>query len=445
MVSGGPKGDVRAVFEVLGRVFGGGYVDIILASALGNVGPGSRALVTETVYGVLRNNTRIDLIIDSVSKIKTKKMETSVLIALRIGVYRLLFLSGIPDYAAINESVELVKGVDKKRTGFVNAVLRRVGETGGELKLPDPEEQPVEYAWRYYSHPEWLVRRWALRYGASGALKLCRANLMVPPRTIRVNTLITTKEALAEVLLGLGFKAAATSYSPAALNVTGPGPLPPSLPGYYIQDEASQLVAYLLGPGPGERVLDACAAPGGKSSHIAALMENSGVLYAIDRTPGRARVLAATLARQGVGCAGVIIADAAGPLCFEASTFDAILVDAPCSGLGVLGRSPDIKLRRKERDLAERAKLQARLLDNLAGYLKVGGRMVYSVCSFEPEETVEVVEGFLKRHPKFAPVNAKDSLPSGCAPLVDENGFLLTLPHLYGIDGFFAVRLERTG
>ena len=444
MVSGALKGGVRAAYEVLLRVFGGGYADIILASTLDDVESGSRALVTETVYGVLRNHTRIDLVIDSAAKIKTKKMETSVLIALRIGVYRLLFLSGVPDYAAINESVELVKrGGDRKRTGFVNAVLRKVGETGGALKLPDPEEQPVEYAWRYYSHPEWLVRRWAARYGAGAALKLCRANLEVPLRTIRVNTLVTTAEAVASELKGLGFTATPTRYSPAALNVSGPGRLPRSDPGYYIQDEASQLVAYLLGPKPGERVLDACGAPGGKSSHIAALMENSGLLCAVDINPGRARVLAATLTRLKASSAGVIVADASGPLSFAPSTFDAILVDAPCSGLGVLGRSPDIKLRRKQSDLTERAKLQAGFLGNLAGYLKVGGRIVYSVCSFEPEETIEVVEGFLRGHPGFALADAGDILPQACAPLVDSRGCLATLPHLHGIDGFFAARLER--
>jgi 16S rRNA (cytosine967-C5)-methyltransferase len=451
MVSGaskGLKGSVQAAFDVLGRVFGGGYADILLASALDHVAPESRPLVTETVYGVLRHHGRIDLVIDSVSKIKTKKMETLVLLALRIGVYRLLFLSGVPAYASINESVELVKGgpgEGKKRTGFVNAVLRKVDSTGGALKVPEPGPEGAGYAALYYSHPEWLVRRWVSRYGAEGAVRLCKANLTVPPRTIRVNTLVTSKEALVRELEGSGFTAVDAEYSPAALKVTGTGRLPPGDPGYYIADEASQLVAYLLGPGPGETVLDACAAPGGKSSQIGALMENSGALYAMDKNPARARVLARTLRVQGVSCALVIVADAGAPLCFKEPAFDAILADAPCSGLGVLGRSPDIKLRREESDLDELSKIQTRLLDNLSGYLKKGGRMVYSVCTLEPEETVEVVERFLERHPAFALLNAREILPKGCAPLVDESGYLRTLPHLHGTDGFFAARFERTG
>jgi 16S rRNA (cytosine967-C5)-methyltransferase len=446
--SKGFKGPVQAAFEVLRRVFGGGYADILLDAALDRVATESRPLVTEMVYGVLRHHARIDLVIDSVSKIKTKKMETTVLLALRLGVYRLLFLSGVPAYAAIDESVKLIKEGGVKRTGFVNAILRRVDSTGDPLKVPDMEKEGsggVEYASLYYSHPEWLVRRWFSRYGPEGAVRLCRANLAVPPKTIRVNTLVITKEALIRELNGLGFTAVPTDYSPAALRVSGPGRLPPGDPRYYIADEASQLVAYLLEPAPGMAVLDACAAPGGKSAQIAALMENSGALYAMDKSRGRGRVLARTLRVQRASRAFVIIADASAPLCFKALSFDAILVDAPCTGLGVLGRSPDIKLRREESDIAGIAELQSRLLDNLCGYLKKGGRMVYSVCSLEPEETVEVVEGFLRRHPEFALVNAKDVMPPGCAPLVDENGYLRTLPHLHGTDGFFAVRFVRTG
>ncbi len=450
-----PRGPVPAAFGVLCRVFSGGYADILLDAELKRLSPESRPLTTETVYGVLRHCIRIDWIIDSVSRIKTKKMETKVLSALRIGVYQLLFLSRVPAFAAINESVKLIKGAGAKKAGFVNALLRKVGSIGGSFDFPDPEKEPVKYASVYYSHPEWMVKRWAAQYGMEGAARLCEANLLVPPKTIRVNTLVTSGETLARELAQSGFAAASTEYSPVALNVTGIGRLPPGDLGYYIQDEASQLVAYLLAPASGETVLDACAAPGGKASHIAALMENTGVLYALDKSQGRARVLSRTLKAQKATMAMVINADAGAPLCFKGppgtlcppshGLFDAILVDAPCSGLGVLGRSPDIKLRRTEADLADLSKRQARLLDNLAGYLKKGGRMVYSVCTLEPEETDTVIEGFLKRHKDFELQDASGFLPQSCAPLVDGYGFLRTLPHLHHTDGFFAARLGRTG
>jgi len=230
------------------------------------------------------------------------------------------------------------------------------------------------------------------------------------------------------------------------LRVAAGGPLDPGDRRYYIQDEASQLVALLLGPAPGETVLDACAAPGGKATHIAQLMEDRGSLLAVDRSPARLKAVVRAAGRLGATIVRTLAADAARPLApgdIPPGGFDAVLVDAPCTGLGVLRRTPDIKLRRREGDIKRSSELQGELLENLSATVRRGGRLVYSVCTFEPEETDEVVDAFLSTHRDFSLEDARGRLPPACGPLVDERGFMRTMPHRGGMDGFFAARLRR--
>ncbi len=432
----------NAALKVLERVEAGAYADILLDSELKGLSAQDAALATELTYGVLRWKLRLDYTIDLFSAIRTGKLERKVLSALRLGAYQLLFLTKVPASAAINESVELVKP-DRKRAGFVNAVLRKVLSEKERIALPE-DGDPVRRVSVAWSHPEWMVRRWAERYGLEEAEEICRAGQAAPPKTIRVNTLLTTRERLADELGGEGFDARETLYSPCGLDVRGGGALGPNDPRYYIQDEASQLVPLLLAPRPGETVLDACSAPGGKTSHMAQLMDNRGVVYAVDRNASRLRAVAAAASRLGAGIIQAFKADSSAPFAFiKEGALDAVLCDAPCSGLGVLRRAPDSRYRRKEDDIEELAGIQARLLDNLSGYLKIGGRLVYSVCTFEPEETEGTVSGFLEKHGDFSIEDASVHLPPRCRELVDKNGFLRTFPHRHGMDGFFAVRLRR--
>lgn len=440
------RGDPRrAALKILKRVYGGGaYADIVLSGELEKLPAASRPLTTELVYGVLRHQSRLDWIIDAFSSIKAKKLEHNVLYVLRLGVYQIAFLSKIPRYVNINETVGLVKAEGPKKTGFVNAVLRKTSEGLNGVEYPGLEKDPVRHISVYYSLPEWIVRRWLERYGAEFTLGLSSACLEVPPKTIRVNTLVSSVETLKRELTDEGLDVSGGNFSPEALKVSGG--LKASDPRYYIQDEASQLVSHLLNPQPGQKVLDACSAPGGKATHLAALMENNGVVYAVDKYPGRLKGVREAAERLKAAILRPVAADSAKPLPKEIPQggLDAVLLDAPCSGLGVLRRSPDIKMRRTEEDVLALSAEQSKLLGNLAGTVKKGGCIVYSVCTFEPEETDRVVKKFLSENKGFVLDNAAAYLPEQCDWIVDEEGFLRTYPHIHSTDGFFAARLKRT-
>lgn len=448
MSNGSNKGARQAAFRVLSRVIGGdAYADILLEKELIGLIEADRHLATELTYGVLRWQIKIDWIIDSFSSIKTKKLEHRVLNALRIGVYQLYFLTKVPPSAAINESVNLIKREGQKKAGFVNAVLRKAEREKETIAFPSPDKDPSAYVSVVWSHPEWLVKRWINRWGVEDTIELCVSNQKVPPKTLRTNTLLVSRDTLLKELAGEGLEVKKTICSPDGIEVMGAGGggISPKDPRYYIQDEASQLVPYLLSPAPGEVVLDACSAPGGKTTHIAQLMKNSGKVFAFDKHRGRLKAVEETAQRLGVNIIETLEADSSvysfnPPLPME---FDAILCDAPCSGLGVLRRVPDIKLKRTEGEIKVLAATQKRLLENLSGYLKKGGRIVYSTCTFEPEETDEVVDGFLKAHPDFIVESACGYVPEECRDLVDAPGFFRTYPHRHGMDGFFAARLKR--
>lgn len=446
MSNGSAIGARKAAFRVLSRVVGGdAYADILLDKELEGLKDDDRPLATEITYGVLRWVIKIDWIIDSFSSIRTKKLEHSVLNALRIGVYQLYFLTRVPVSAAINESVNLIKGEGARKAGFVNAVLRKAAKEPGSVVFPPPEKDPVKHISVVWSHPEWMVGRWIRRWGVAETAALCEAGQRIPEKTLRTNTLLISRDGLLEELGGEGRQIARTRCSPDGLVVSGGTALDYKDPRYYIQDEASQLIPYLVSPKPGETVLDACSAPGGKTAHMAQLMKNSGRIYALDKYRGRLKSVEETAKRLKIDIIETLEADSsvygfAPPFPTE---FDAILCDAPCSGLGVLRRAPDIKLKRTEDEIKSLSGTQKKLLGNLSRYLKRGGGLVYSTCTFEPEETEEVVEWFLKGHPDFNVESACGYVPEECRDLVDGPGFLRTYPHRHGMDGFFAVRLKR--
>lgn len=428
--------------EILNRVEGGAYADILLDSMLKGMGRLDAALATELVYGVLRWSIRLDWTIGSFSSIKIAKLERSVLNALRLGAYQLLFLTKVPASAAINESVNLIRGRGAKKAGFVNAVLRKTDSERDNIRLPGMEDGPARHISILYSHPEWLVKRWLDRYGPEETAGLCKAGQEVPPKVIRVNTLLATRDGLINELAKDGREAKATDFSPDGIVVTGER-VEAKDGRYYIQDEASQIVPYLLSPAPNETVLDACSAPGGKTTHIAQLMKNTGLICALDINASRVKAVEDLAERLGVRIIKTFAADAGQPLPRGLPAFDAILCDAPCSGLGVIRRTPDIKLRRREGDIAEISETQKKILDNISKHLKKGGRIVYSTCTFEPEETDKNIDWFLGKHKDFVLEDARQFLPGSCKSLVDGQGFLRTFPHRHNMDGFFAARLRK--
>ncbi len=437
------KGAREAAFRALNRVEGAdAYADLLVMSETEGMAANDAALATEIAYGVLRWKMRLDYVIDLFASIKTRKLEHRVLSALRIGAYQLLFLSRVPPPAAINESVKLIKKDGPRKTGFVNAVLRKIDSERDAIAFPSGDAvKRISLEW---SHPEWLVKRWAERYGEEEAEALCRAGQEVPSRVVRVNTLAIDRDSLAKDLAAKGFETEPARYSPHGLHVRGGGPLEAFDERYYIQDEASQLVSLLVSPAPGSTVLDACSAPGGKTTHMAQLMENRGSIIALDKHGSRLEAVERSAKRLGASIIKTMVADASSPLAFASEgSFDYILCDAPCSGLGVVRRSPDIKYRRTASGIKALAAEQAALLDNVSRYLKRGGLLVYSTCTFEPEETDRTVAAFLERRGQFTLEDASTALPPGCAALVDEKGYFRTFPHRHGMDGFFGARMRR--
>lgn len=407
-------------------------------------GPSSkrdRALMQALVYGVLRRRSRIDGIISRFSKSGFRKIKPDVLNILRLGVFQILYLDRIPPSAAVNTAVEMAKSVSAPWTvRFVNAILRRTA--AGPIP---PAAGPAEEN----SIPEWLFSRWVHRFGEKQATSICHAINDIPPITVRTNTLRTTRDALLASFSEHASEITPTAFSPEGISFHAPIAAVFDMPGYndghfQVQDEAAQITGHLLAPLPGETVLDACAGLGGKTAHAAQLMNNRGTLVAMDRDLRKLSSLEKEMARLGISIVKTSYHDLSSPPGNLApSSFDRILLDAPCSGLGVLRRNPDAKWRVSENDIERLHGLQLTLLNNLSPLLKPSGTLVYVVCSTEPEENESVIEEFLGTHPDFRtdPIGEEAFVPGGC---ITENGFFRTYPHRLTMDGFFAARLKKT-
>ncbi len=438
-------------FDILNRVEAGAYADLALDAALSRVpemDPRDRGLLTELVYGVLRQRGRLDYVLARFCSQPLVKVEPKVLTLLRLGAYQLLLLDRVPAPAAVFETVELARRAGLTRaTGFINGILRSLLRAPDGKALPDPAENPSAYLEHALSLPDWLARRWLAELGREEAFALAEASRQPAPFTLRINTLQTSREAYLEQLTRAGFEAMPTSFAPEGVIVAGRGAkrLPGSADGWFqVQDEASMLIPHLLAPQPGERILDACAAPGGKTTEIAALTGNAARILALDLHPQRV-VLIAEGARR-LHCSGIETRcwDLTTPPDFlAAGSFDRVLVDAPCSGLGVLRRNPETRWRRTEAEIRQLADLQQRILDNVAGLLRPGGVLLYSLCTLTPEETEGVVEAFLAGHPEFVREDLRPHFPQW-PDLFDDLGALRTFPHRHGgMDAFFAVRLRK--
>lgn len=410
-----------------------------------------RSLLNALVFGVLRWRGHLDFIIDHFSKKGLHQIAPDILNIIRIGLFQMIYLDRVPAHAAVNTSVEMAKkqGADSWVAGFVNAVLKNAGQHYNTVSLPDERKDPAAYLSVSRSFPRWVINRWINRMGYPETKTLCDAVNTIPPITVRANTLKTNRAALMTILKGHTSKIQESSFAPDGITFYDPDlpifQIPEFQKGWFqIQDEAAQMVSLLLAPRPGERVMDVCAGFGGKTGYIAQMMENTGKVVALDRNQKKLTALASEMKRMGVSIVSTTPYHIQSRLTIDRwGRFDRVFLDAPCSGLGVVRRNPDIKWRATESKLKQLHNEQVKLLDSLSGIVKDGGVLVYAVCSTEPEETVEVIGKFLKNHHQFKIRKPNPDLPGKWETLIDKKGFFETSPHLHGMDGFFAVGLQR--
>ena len=425
------------------------YADILLDHLLKRTAlqARDRALLTQLVYGTLRWRGRLDWHLKRFLSRSLAGTKPYLRNLLRLTLYQLLFLDRVPDYAAVNEAVELAKKHGgEKAGGLVNAVARAVlreRERQGP-NLPGETASRLSVLW---SHPDWLVKKWLDYIGADETEALLKANNHEPFLTLRANRLRGERAALLELLRAQGFDAEPAPWAPQGIRLKQ-GAAVNQLPGFeqglfQVQGEASQLIPYILDPRPGERILDGCAAPGGKTTHIAELMEDRGEVIATDLSARGLEKLKQNVRRLTVTSVQPFLVDLQKGLTGAlAAPYDRILVDAPCSGLGTLRSHPEAKWHREERDIQRLSRLQKKILRRAAGYLKPGGVLVYSTCTLTREENEVVVEDFLDREKNWALESVEGYLPREARHLI-RGKYFLALPHRHDTDGFFAARMRK--
>ena len=452
-----------AVYEALRRVTAG---EIDLSQALARTRAAladerDRALAADILTGTERWRGAIDFLIQRYAGRSLSRLDAEVVEVLRLSAYQILHLDRVPAAAVVDDAVELARRAGKtSAAGFVNAVLRAFCRDRMHPPLPappgppDPSDGPgrrqaeLDYLAIALSHPRWLASRWLDRHGFDAAASWMAFNNQPARLTVRANRLRTSRSGLAAAFEAHGVSAAPTRFAPDGLVVTEGNPLKTPLAAsglFFVQDEASQLISYVAAARPGTRVLDCCAAPGGKTVAMAADMEDRGVLVASDVRRPRVALLRQTVLESGATCIRLLRADMRRALpCRPA--FDLVVVDAPCSGLGTLRRDPDLRWRRSEGDVADFAAAERQLLAAAAGAVRAGGRLVYATCSSEPEENERVIEEFLAGQPAFRPLDLRD----GIQPVADHlrelftrDGHLRTYPHQHALEAFFAAAVQR--
>lgn len=429
------------------------YASLLLDARLGKarLSPRDRALATELTYGVLRWQGRLDYLLAAVADRPWEAVDPGLRRLLRLGAYQLLFLTRVPDYAAINETVALTAAAGRQAhrgaKAFVNAVLRRLQRQHDTLSFPDPTVDRVGALATRWSHPHWLVARWLARLGPEETEALLRANNEIPALSVVVNRLKSRPEEVSRRLAKIAGSVTPGRFVPDVFHLKdGPEALRDSAfaDGWYFpMDEAATLPVLLLDARPGETVLDACAGGGAKAALLLGLLGGQARVIALDPSARAHRRLQEATARLGLDRLRPIQADARQASRLLKGPVDRVLVDAPCSGLGTLRRHPERKWHQQEGGLLPLARLQRELLEGVAPLVKPGGVVVYSTCSLEPEETDLVVQAFVRDFPDFTYTDPRGSLPPAAEGLVDPGGALRTWPHRHGIDGFYAVRLHR--
>ncbi|MHB8170057.1 MAG: 16S rRNA (cytosine(967)-C(5))-methyltransferase RsmB [Thermincolia bacterium] len=431
----------------------GAYANLELNKVLEKSQPSKldRGFITELVYGTLRSLHHLDWVLGRFLSRPLDTLTPWIRNILRLTVYQLFYLDKVPPSAAVNEAVNLAKNYGHGGTvKFVNGVLRNLLRNKEKIEYPDLAKEPALYISVVYSHPLWMVEKWLAQYGQEATIELCRANNEASPTTIRTNTLRTNRAALAAKLAEEGLEVRETLYIPEGLTVSGfasLGNLPAFKEGLFqVQDESSMAVGHICRPQEGSLVIDVCSAPGGKTTHLAQLMNNRGTIIALDIHSHKLGLIRDNCQRLGITCVQAHNMDARQLPDQWKEQADLVLVDVPCSGLGVLRRRPDARWRKEAQDLPAIQKLQLEILMAAAQCVKPGGTLVYSTCTITPEENTQVIEKFLAAHPEFAKEDLTPSLPEPLRQLdlpSTKEGYLQLLPHLHGMDGFFIAKIVK--
>ena len=439
----GPRG---TAIKLLNRVErSDAYLDRLLDSELRatEMNELDKGLMNEIVTGVIRWRAKLDWVLTGFFHGNFTKAETNIKNALRVALYQILFLDRVPHSAAVNESVEFIKRLrGQKVADLVNAVLRNILRNIDGIRYPDPSQDKLQHLAVVESHPGWLVKRWVQRFGYDETRQLLSANNTRPDLTLRVNRLKIDFNFFLKLLQDHQVEFERSQFLDCFVRVrhmTGIGESDMFKQGFFVvQDESAGLVVRLLDPQSGERILDLCAAPGGKTTHIGEMMKNLGEIVAVDRYESRLNLVRSACQRLGIANVHFVTADASE---LKLAAADRVLADVPCSGLGVLSKKPDAKWKREAMDLIRLSVIAGSILENAASLVKPGGVLVYSTCTTEPEENMEVVRTFLDRHPEFAIERADQWIP---VALVNADGCIETYPHRHGMDGSFAARMRKS-
>lgn len=426
------------------------FADILLKDVLNRevrLKQPDKALIHELLYGTLRWRFKIDHAIGCFSSKPVPKLDPETLAILRLGTYQLLYLDRIPPHAAVDESVKLTLNYHGGRAkAFVNAILRTMNKERDRIRYPAEEPDLAYHLAVKHSHPKWLVANYLERMPREEVEKLLHANNQVPPKVIRTNTLKISRDELKKTLSEEGCKPVNAKFSPEGLYLKEAPPIQ-NLSAFHeglfqVQDESSQLVSHILQVEPSMKVLEVCAAPGGKTTHLAALMNDEGEIHAIDSSPSRLEMVEGAAKRLGIKSITTKRADATLTLRFDRNYFDRVLVDAPCSGLGTVRRNPDLKWKKRPEGAEELAELQAAILENAAKYVNKKGALVYSVCTINHRENELVVKKFLENARSFKLDRTLGGL-KGKKKFQTEEGHFMSWPHIHNTDGFFAARFVR--
>jgi len=401
-----------------------------------------KALAQEIFFGIIRWRNRLDWFIRNLYQGDVDKSPRFVRYILRSSLYQLTFMDKNPDYAIINEAVKLAKvkgGPYWARK--VNAILRSFQRNEHQIDLPDRTSNPVEYISVYHSYPVWLVDRWVRRYGIDETILLCQASNKNPELSLRVNRLKTSTTEIQDLLSHFNVATTRSNYIEnfiLAERLPNLNQFKPFLQGKFsIQDTSAGLACILLNPEPNDKIIDLCAAPGGKTSFLAELMGDRASILAIDLNKSRLNRIKQNLDRLGLKSVQLIQADGTQ---FSCQKVDKVIVDAPCSGFGVLAKRVDLRWKRTPQQIKELTILQFKLLTNAATMLKSGGVLIYCTCTIEPEENEQIVEKFLLKNEEFYIDSASKYVSQD---VTDSSGFIYTFPHRHGVDGSFAVRMIK--
>ncbi len=438
---------LKILYDVLEK---GAYSNISVNRYLegGSIKSIDRAFITELVYGIIKWKLSIDFVIGQFSSVKMDKISPWILNILRLGVYQLLYMGKVPESAACNESVNLSKKYGHAASSrFVNGVLRNIARNKNNLKYPDENTDTASFLSVRYSHPQWMVRDWLGRFGREFTESLLKSNNEIPDFTVRVNTLKTTKDQLSKTLKELGIENTGGQYIEDALILKNPAAFSGldvyKMGHFQVQDESSMLVGKILDPRPGEYVMDVCSAPGGKASHIGQIMKNKGTVIARDVHAHKIKLIEEAAQRLGITIMETGIFDASELDKSHIGKADRVLVDAPCTGLGILRRKPDIKWARNMEDKKEIVKLQTKILNAASGYVKPGGVLVYSTCTIESEENQDRIDNFISENREFELEDISVYLPESLKSNYSSKGVIQLFPNVNNIDGFFISRMRR--